>query len=392
MNRTKETRRRGSFAAMFSVASVLFGWHAGGGFATGNQAHQFYVISGWLGPISALLAILLLTLTVRQAMVMYNSRGLKSYKQLFETLYHPLDKLEIVFEIYYYIMVLMATSSSIAGAGTLLVDAIGMDYIVSILVIGAILLVLTMFGSGLVRKASSVMSILILICALLIFIFGIVQKADSIKLVFSGALDLEQAPTALLKSFQYAGFQCASIPTMIACGTVLRDKKECGRSMWLSFVMNAVALCLSVIMLLGWQTVYTAIENGTTIPTLTICKEIGVTPLIWAYYICLFLCFISTAVSAVFGIVNRFEVNGWLQKHVPNGFTRRIGIALLVMGISMAISLAGLTNIIKYGYGYCGYIGIAMIVVPVLTVGVYKNRKFRREQQAAPEDGKKSMG
>ena len=35
------------YLAMLSVASVLFGWHAGGGFATGNQANQFFVISGW---------------------------------------------------------------------------------------------------------------------------------------------------------------------------------------------------------------------------------------------------------------------------------------------------------------------------------------------------------
>ena len=47
--------------------------------------------------------------------------------------------------------------------------------------------------------------------------------------------------------------------------------------------------------------------------------------------------------------------------------------------LSMTISLAGLTNIIKYGYGYCGYLGIAIVVIPFLTVGVYKNRKYMRE-------------
>ena len=45
----------------------------------------------------------------------------------------------------------------------------------------------------------------------------------------------------------------------------------------------------------------------------------------------------------------------------------------------MSISMAGLTNIIKYGYGYCGYLGIAVVVIPFLTVGVYKNRRYIRE-------------
>ena len=44
----------------------------------------------------------------------------------------------------------------------------------------------------------------------------------------------------------------------------------------------------------------------------------------------------------------------------------------------MAISMVGLTNIIKYGYGYCGYLAIAVVVIPFLTVGVYKNRTYEK--------------
>ena len=50
-----------------------------------------------------------------------------------------------------------------------------------------------------------------------------------------------------------------------------------------------------------------------------------------------------------------------------------------MMAVSLSISLAGLSAIVKYGYGYCGYVGIVIIVIPFLTVGVYKNQKYRRE-------------
>lgn len=100
------------FLAAFSVGAVLFSAHAGGGFATGNQANTYYVGLGWAGIVSAIVAMLLLTLTMREAMIMYNSRGLTSYKQLFETLYHPFDKVEWLFEIFFYIMVLMAVAAS----------------------------------------------------------------------------------------------------------------------------------------------------------------------------------------------------------------------------------------------------------------------------------------
>jgi uncharacterized membrane protein YkvI len=42
--------------------------------------------------------------------------------------------------------------------------------------------------------------------------------------------------------------------------------------------------------------------------------------------------------------------------------------------------MLGLSKIVKYGYGYCGYLGIVIIIIPFLTVGVYKNRKFTQEK------------
>lgn len=42
------------FFAAFSVGAVLFSAHAGGGFATGNQANTYYVGLGWAGIVSAI--------------------------------------------------------------------------------------------------------------------------------------------------------------------------------------------------------------------------------------------------------------------------------------------------------------------------------------------------
>ena len=49
----QKTKTKIPFAVLFSVGAVLFSAHAGGGFATGNQAHTYYVGLGWLGPISS---------------------------------------------------------------------------------------------------------------------------------------------------------------------------------------------------------------------------------------------------------------------------------------------------------------------------------------------------
>lgn len=362
------------FMGIFAVACVLFGSHAGGGFATGNQATQNYVVHGWVGVFTSVLAMLLLVLTIRECMIMYNTRGLKSYKELFETLYHPLDKLEIVFEIYFYIMVICAVGAVISGAATLFTELGIMPYLVAVVVVGVILLFLTIFGYKLVSQVSTVMSVIILICCAVIFIMGINAKAGEIGAIFSAAELPNGILLPILDAFKYAGFQAVVIPTMIKCGQPLKTQRNATKAMSISFVLNAAALALSCIMLLGWYADFTA-AGATEIPTLYICQQLGVDSLYWFYNIALFLCFVSTGVTTVFGVVARFENVRPLMK-INKPIIRRVIVSACVMILSMAVSMVGLSNIIQYGYGYCGYVGIVIIIIPFLTVGVYKNRKF----------------
>ena len=366
------------FFAAFSVGAVLFSAHAGGGFATGNQANTYYVGLGWAGIVSAIVAMLLLTLTMREAMIMYNSRGLTSYKQLFETLYHPFDKIEWLFEIFFYIMVLMAVAAAISGAASALRSYFGVNYYLGVVAVGCLVLLLTIFGAGIVRAASTYMGIAILVTAITPTKAGIGKTTVSIGL----ALGMNQIGKAIFNAFTYAGFQCVTLPTMIACGTTMRSKQGCAKAMWISFVMNAVALVLSVFMLICWRGVYTAVDGGTTIPTLTVCNSMGIRALTAVYGVCLMLCLISTGVTTIFGFVARFEKLP-MFRGIQSAPVRSAIVSAFIIILSMSISMAGLTNIIKYGYGYCGYLGIAVVVVPFLTVGVYKNRKYIREHGLA---------
>ena len=376
----KNIAAKGSFTLAFSVGSVLFSAHAGGGFATGNQANTYYVGLGWLGPISAVIAMLLLTLTMREAMIMYNSRGLKSHKELFETLYHPLDKCYVLFEVFFYIMVLMAVAAAISGAASALNQYFGLNYYIGIVIVGALVLLLTIFGADLVRKVSTYMGIAILVTAITIYTIGIFKSKTLFTAMSAdfSAVGFKNIPKAILNAFTYAGFQCVTLPTMIACGTPLKGKKNCSKSMWISFVMNSVALVLSVFMLMSWKGYYSSVEGGSTIPTLTVCTEMGMKWLTVIYGICLLLCLISTGVTTTFGFVARFE-NHKVFKKIKSQRVRSAVVSAFIIILSMTISLVGLTNIIKYGYGYCGYLAIAIVVVPFLTVGVYKNRKYIKE-------------
>ena len=365
------------FGAVFAVASVLFSSHAGGGFASGNQATQYFVVTGVWGIVSAIVAMALLALTIRECIIMRNSRNLKNYKELFETLYHPFDKLEWVFEVYFNIMVICAVGAVIAGAASLISTNGIMGYKMAVMSVGAILLVMTIFGSSLVSKVSTVMSICILISTFIIFFMGIKAKAPEISLIFSQGFFTDGAviKKSILNAFTYAGFQSVVIPTMIACGKQLGEKENV--SMIIAFVMNSIALGMSVVMLLGWHGDFTQ-AGATTLPSLYICQQLDTNILYWFYNIALLLCFISTGVTTIYGFVSRFSSIKVMEK-IEKPIIRRIITSSFCMIISMSVSMIGLSKIIKYGYGYCGYLGIAIIIIPFLTVGVYKNRKYAAE-------------
>ena len=87
MKKKENTKLNRSWMAAFSVATTAFAAHAGGGFATGNQENTWFVSLGWPAIVGVAVAMLLLAMTIREGQIMMNSRGLKTYKELFECLY-----------------------------------------------------------------------------------------------------------------------------------------------------------------------------------------------------------------------------------------------------------------------------------------------------------------
>ena len=170
---------------------------------------------------------------------------------------------------------------------------------------------------------------------------------------------------------------CGVVPALSSCASLVKTRKNATKAMTVGFIMNSFALVLSTIMLIGWFKDYTA-AGATTLPTLYICKQLGSPILSVCYSISLFLCFVSTGVALVYGLVPRFENIKPLQK-IDNMFVRRGIISVLGMVVPALFSLIGLTNIIKYGYAFAGILGFIILIIPMVVIGHYKNQKFAKE-------------
>lgn len=83
-------------------------------------------------------------------------------------------------------------------------------------------------------------------------------------------------------------------------------------------------------------------------------------------------------VIIIFGFVNRFEDYKVFFFFFLR-MKRRVFIVCVIMVVLMFILFIGLSNIVKYGYGYCGYFGLFIIVILFFILGYYKNKKFVKE-------------
>lgn len=395
---------KGTWAAAFTVASVWFGTHVGGGFASGNQVVNYFSQYGWIAVLFPIIAMGLLALCMYVVMKFAKLNGFTNYKDTFSALY-PKPWMEVFFEIFYIVILLAAVAAAVAGAGEVLANFFGIDYSVTAnkllfnLLIVAVLIILSIFGVKLVVAASTVLSIAILISTAAVVIAGFAVDFDAISAELLAANNLQPVAytdsplkAAFLGIVVYAAFQCVSIPAMIAAGEGL-TLKGIKRANILGWLMNGLALAASAAMLCRWYPLLASLQAGgvegfTTaasgIPNQTVLTLVGIKWLMVIFSVLLFSAFVSTSVTLVFTMIQRFQGHCF-PNTIKSEKVRGVIVGVVVIGICFALSLLGLGNIIKYAYGYDGYYAILVIFIPVLIWGIPKVKALEKAKKAEIE-------
>lgn len=367
-----------SFVGAFSLASVWFGAHVGGGFASGSQTMSFFIRYGRYASLFAVISMALVGLTYRENMIMARHYRAYDYHSFGKALFEPYNKvLSPVYDICYIMAGLLAVSASIAGAAALLTDIFKISYFFSVAIIGILTLLMSMFGSQIVSRASSVLTILIVVSFFIICIEGISLGSEMLKINLAQPVETTTLWKGAIKALSYAGFQCFAFLGLLGATSLTVDDKDCTTVTGIGFVLNAVMIALTVFLI---QAFMPAVAKE-TLPILAASKLTGKTYLIIAYSIALFCAFLSTAVAVVYGNITLFTrmavEKGSNLANRKKILSSIIGVIIIV--ISMLVSSFGLTKIIAVGYSYFGYIGIFLVIIPSLTYGHYRNKKFKEK-------------
>ena len=269
----------------------------------------------------------------------------------------------------------MAPAVAFATGGATLSALLNIPYIICTIIIGIFILLITLWGSDIVRKCSSFLSVIIIVGLFVVLIPNIICQfdviTDSISKLYNGSMPVGSKESgsflsALWQGTLYGIFQITAIGLMYQHVRRVKDEKEVGISMIYMFFINTIVMLLTVLGLLA--VAFNSELSSYSVPMLLLVKSgVGSKVLTPIISILIILGSISTGVNMIAGIVERIVNQIQNRKKETNSKKQRIYfvvVSLLFTLLTFGIAQFGLIPLVKVGYSYIGYATIVVIIIP----------------------------
>ena len=360
------------FPIIMGVAFVWFTTHFGGGFASGAQLYSYYLRFGIWCLIMPILAMaynaffFYYCLRYARKHEVYDYR---SYNNSFYGKFAPV--FSNLFEFLYIVVMCVAPAVAFATGGATLNSVTGLPYLLCTLLIGIFIFIVAIFGTDLVRRVSSVLSIVIIIGLVAVYIPNIITNSAGIGQSIAA---MKAAPVpfgkALYSAFLYGTFQLCNVAVFVQHGRVFEKPDDSGNSMLIGWIINSA---LMLVVVLGLLTVYANPDmSSASVPTLFMVQQgVGAAVLTPVISILIILGAVTTAVNMVAAMVRRIgnaietpEEKVLTDQGKP--IMKTVLIALCCCLVDFGIAQFGLLTLIAKAYSTIAYLAIPVILIPYI--------------------------
>ena len=364
--------QRTAGSLIMGVAFVWFTTHFGGGFASGAQLYSYYLRFGIWCLIMPVLAMAYnafffsYCLSYARRHEVYDYR---SYNNSFYGRFAPV--FSNLFEFLYIVVMCVAPAVAFATGGATLSSVTGLPYQICTLIIGAFIFIVSIFGTDLVRRVSSVLSIVIILGLVAVYLPNIFTNLDGIR-ESAAVMQAEPVPVgkALYSAFLYGTFQLCNVAVFVQHGRVFEDPRDAKKSMLIGWLINSA---LMVMVVLGLMTVYADPEmTQQSVPTLfMVQKGVGAGVLTPVISILIILGAVTTAVNMVAAMVKRIgnaveTEEEKIRTEQGKPILKTVLIALLCCIADFCIAQFGLLTLVQKAYSTIAYLAIPVILIPYL--------------------------
>ena len=368
-----KNKKSAASSMILGVAFVWFTTHFGGGFASGAQIYSYYVRYGiWclLMPVLAMgynAVFFAYCLRFARKHEVYDYR---SYNNAFYGKFAPV--FSNLFEVLYICVMCVAPAVAFATGGATLSTLTGLPYLLCTLIIGIFIFVVAVFGTDLVRKVASVLSVCIIAGLLIVYIPNIIAGAGQIadtasRMTANGG----SFGKALYSAFIYGTFQLANVAVFVQHAKSFEKPDDAVQSMGIGWIINALMMIMVV---LGIMTVCTTPEmSEVSVPTLFMVQcGVGKGFMMPLISVLIILGAVSTAVNMVAAMVKRICSGlNKVKKETETGKKSKIGTKEIVAAficcvVDFGIAQFGLLTLIQKAYSVLAYLAIPVILIPYL--------------------------
>jgi len=349
----------------------------GGGYATGREIAEFFLPAGpWGGLAGLTLATLVWSLVCAITFVFARRLRERDYRSFFRAL---LGRAWPVFEIAYVLFVVLILAVFGAAAGAIAAAIFGVTPLVGTLCLMASIALGTAFGNQTVERVFTWVSVLLYGVYAAFVVFALSAFGDRISETFATAQGWNAG--WLSGGLTYAGYNIVGAVVILPVTRHLTSDRD---AVIAGITAGPLAMLPAFLFFICMCAFLPAIA-GEALPSDYLLARLDHPWFRYLFQTMIFAALLESGTGAVHAINERVS-NVWRARTgAALGSRARGAFALALLALCMLIAdRVGLVALIANGYRALAYLLIAVYVVPLLTIGLWRLRKGGSTQWVTP--------
>lgn len=334
-----------------------------GGYGTGRELVEFFLQYGPLGGLLGMLLPATLVMSLICLIAFELARVTKSYDYR-SFLKQLLGPFWFLYEISYLTAVLLILAVIGAATGALLTETFGVQGSFGSVILLAAIAFLAFKGTKVIEGFLSIWSFVLYGVYLTVFVLSMIKFGPAIK---SALTSYPPGDGWLMSGFRYSALQLSLVPAMLFATAHIVERKE---ALIAGALAGPIAIFPGILFFVAMLGHYPAILDR-PVPANFVLEVLDSRILQIVFQVVLIGTFVETGAALIHAFNERIAGSfAAFNRTMPDYARPLIAIALLIGALLM--SRIGLIDLIAIGYGSLTWVFIGVLVLPLLTIGVWK--------------------
>ena len=337
----------------------------GGGYATGRELIEFFLT---LGPWPAIVAMLTSTVVISvvcAVMFEFSRRfELYDYRLLFKKLLGPAW---VLFEIAFLALILLILSVIGAASNELLQSLFTLPAYMGSIVLMAAVGTMVFWGPRAIRNLLSSWSILLYLTYGALIVWSLSSFGDAIVENLTQSYQPLSGQGSLQSGLAYAGYNLVVVITALFLVRNFKNDKE---ALWAGVLCGPLCMIPGVMLIIAMIAHYPAVISE-SLPVNFLLDQLSAPGLLLLVQVVIFGTFIETGVALLHAVNERLEhVYAEHSDSMPRALRPAVALAFMIIAVYVA-DLFGIIDLVAKGYTFATYLFWAIMVIPILTRGIW---------------------